>query len=604
MALNLTISSYQRLSPGQSRSKTLEQGRLTLGRAPDNDWVLSDPEMVLSKNHCYIDSRDDGYYITDTSTNGVFINHSEQRLGRGNSAKINDQDVLILGDYEISVHLSNARPDEKPPDEKSPDEKSPDEKSYEAGLNSMGEPTGPEWTDENIMSAPAKPVEPSDFSVAPENNVHNADNAGVDEIALPASMNDEDPLGLGTDLQEDKQEPSLGQYSEPDHLPSDQEFFRPPKAIPDASMAPPQDEQDDQLDSLGLPIMPSQSPAAAPSAIPEDWEDSLIQRLIEKDDRPSAKPSKQAAQPETIQPETIQPEASQPEASQPETAQPSPRPAESQEPEEAQSSEGTPAESSLDPFADLEESASAEPDSFTEQIPVFEASEGAQQAPETAQPPASGAGAKPASARPPATAVYAQAVQALFQGAGMPAVALREAEALELLQKMGQIFRCTAQGMMELLRARGNVKNEFHLERTMVGPIENNPLKILPTVDEAMNAMLLRRDQTWIPADRAISEGFADMRAHELAFMAGMQAALKHLLATFDPVQLERELGQHSAWPNILAGGRKARHWDAFTALYSKIAGKAEDDFQELFRKEFARAYQAQLQKLRQSRES
>ena len=157
---------------------------------------------------------------------------------------------------------------------------------------------------------------------------------------------------------------------------------------------------------------------------------------------------------------------------------------------------------------------------------------------------------------------------------------------------------------MELLRARGNIKSEFHIERTMVGPMQNNPLKILPTVDDAMHAMLLRRDKTWIPADRAIDEGFDDLRAHELAVMAGMQAALTHLLAAFDPARLEQELGQNSTWSNLLAGGRKARHWDAFTALYSKIAAKAEDDFQELFRKEFSRAYQIQLQKLSQDRES
>ena len=83
MALTLTIISYHQTSLEQATAKTLNQGRLTLGRAPDNDWVLPDPEMILSKSHCCIERRDDGYYITDTSTNGVFINHSEQRLGRG-----------------------------------------------------------------------------------------------------------------------------------------------------------------------------------------------------------------------------------------------------------------------------------------------------------------------------------------------------------------------------------------------------------------------------------------------------------------------------------------------------------------------------------------
>ena len=573
MALNLTITSYQRLSPGQIRSKALEQGRLTVGRSPDNDWVLSDPEMVLSKSHCYIDCRNDGFYITDTSTNGVFINQAEQRLGRGNSVKLNDQDTITLGDYEISVQLGEAV-----------------EQSNAVDLAGKPEPIGPEWTDEQLIPSPAEPSVSSAYK--DDRNLEGADN-----IALPESLDADDPLGLGADTGDDRQDPSWDQYSHPDHLPSEREVFQPPRAVPDASMPQQQKEEDDPfLDSLGLPITPISSPAGQTPkpAIPDDWEDSLIARLIKDDDDSASQPASQTrAEPSPPQQADIQIEPDK----------------------SAKSTDNAPAEASLNPFADLENIDSDEPGSFTERIPAFkdaesqsfspvepkvEKSSPIESVPAESSPPQR---IQSDSARPRPDAQYTHAARALLQSAGMSEVKLGEAEALEVLQKMGKIYRRTVQGMMELLRARGTVKSEFHMERTMVGPIENNPLKIMPTVDEAMNAMLLRHDHTWIPADRAINEGFADLRAHELAFMAGMQAALKHLLATFDPLQLEQELGKNSMWSNLLRG-RKARYWDAFTALYGKIARKAEDDFQDLFRKEFARAYQAQLDKLRQQRES
>ena len=37
------------------------------------------------------------------------------------------------------------------------------------------------------------------------------------------------------------------------------------------------------------------------------------------------------------------------------------------------------------------------------------------------------------------------------------------------------------------------------------------------------------------------------------------------------------------------------RYWDLFTAEYQAIAREAEDDFNELFGDEFARAYQERL---------
>ncbi len=51
MPLRLTITSYHKLTPGQCSEKVLDQGQLTIGRGPDNDWVLPDPERLLQAYH-------------------------------------------------------------------------------------------------------------------------------------------------------------------------------------------------------------------------------------------------------------------------------------------------------------------------------------------------------------------------------------------------------------------------------------------------------------------------------------------------------------------------------------------------------------------------
>jgi len=52
--------------------------RMTIGRGSDNDLVLPDPNRHLSKNHCTIAFDGRGYTITDTSTNGVFLNNGPE----------------------------------------------------------------------------------------------------------------------------------------------------------------------------------------------------------------------------------------------------------------------------------------------------------------------------------------------------------------------------------------------------------------------------------------------------------------------------------------------------------------------------------------------
>ena len=112
MPLKLTITSYQRLSPGQETTKTLDRGSVSIGRAPKNDWVLQDPERILSSEHCVVHYKDGGYVLTDKSTNGTFLNDSEQRIPREHTVPLKDGDRFVLGEYEIEATLSATEEEE------------------------------------------------------------------------------------------------------------------------------------------------------------------------------------------------------------------------------------------------------------------------------------------------------------------------------------------------------------------------------------------------------------------------------------------------------------------------------------------------------------
>jgi hypothetical protein len=83
MPLTLKIVSKQRHILGADSVRVFSVHGGSIGRSPDSDWVLPDPDRYISGHHATIDYRDGAYYLRDTSTNGVFVNRSDQAVGRG-----------------------------------------------------------------------------------------------------------------------------------------------------------------------------------------------------------------------------------------------------------------------------------------------------------------------------------------------------------------------------------------------------------------------------------------------------------------------------------------------------------------------------------------
>lgn len=103
--LTLTLQGPARLM-GAARSKSLRTGSLLIGRSPVCDWVLPDPDRVVSGRHCRIDCEGSRFILTDLSTNGVFPDDSTEPLGMGGTMELRDGQRLRLGDALLFVALS------------------------------------------------------------------------------------------------------------------------------------------------------------------------------------------------------------------------------------------------------------------------------------------------------------------------------------------------------------------------------------------------------------------------------------------------------------------------------------------------------------------
>ncbi|WP_330961565.1 type VI secretion system-associated FHA domain protein [Photobacterium sp. 53610] len=74
-----------------------------IGRSFGATMQLSDATREVSGTHAIIRKTSRGYQIADNSTNGVFINGSDEPLGKGNQSTLSDGDVLDIGRYRLLV---------------------------------------------------------------------------------------------------------------------------------------------------------------------------------------------------------------------------------------------------------------------------------------------------------------------------------------------------------------------------------------------------------------------------------------------------------------------------------------------------------------------
>jgi type VI secretion system protein ImpI len=165
----------------------------------------------------------------------------------------------------------------------------------------------------------------------------------------------------------------------------------------------------------------------------------------------------------------------------------------------------------------------------------------------------------------------------------------------ELVQELGQVLLISIEGVMEMLRARADIKASFQLPLTRVQARENNPLKLMPNAESVLNTLLVQRNAAYLPTVQAFEDAVADIRAHQSALMAGLRAAFNAVMATFDPAQLQPEF---DASRRGLLG---PRYWDLYVERFQQLGSHPEDSFRRLCGEVFAVAYEQELARQKSS---
>ncbi len=606
--MQLTITKHpDNASPAETTRMIGEEGG-SIGRGGSNAWTLDDPERFLSSRHAEIVCEGGNYFVVDLSTNGTFLNDSQEPIGKGNRVQLNEGDRLVMGDYELTVSLWAPSFDaaagtgpfgEPPPVAEAPSAPDP----LPDIADPFASPQNPGAGGFNPDPLPPSFMPQQDGDLFPNEEVLDplellngggaSGSRGTDDLFGGAPAGGADPFGGPPAGASDPLGGSANGMPDLFGAPSNDPAFPPVGGAPQDPAAG--GSQGYNVDPLSQNfVMPefhpenpdtqSQPPAAGgmgggAELIPEDWDpfapdDGAGVQQAE----PQGQGGFQIPNPvPTPPPQQAQPV---PPAQPPREAQPMPPPV---QPPPQQVAPVQPPPEQMQPTPPVQ----PPPQQVQPPPPVQPPPQQVQPTPPVQAPqPAAGAGVG-----------FSSGDAALLQALGITHPGFSEVELKALNTVIGEFVREAVSGLIKVLGSRNSIKNEFRMSVTTIQPVENNPLKFAATVEDAIENMFVKRGKAYKPPVEAVRESFDSIADHQVAILAGMRSAFNSILERFDPDEMQKRFEKQGTGA-MIPGMRKSRYWEMYEEYFRELTKDLDDSFQFLFGDEFVQAYEGQLTKL------
>ena len=581
MPIEITIiNSPSNVNVGQSNHTFPDAGG-TLGRGSNNFWILEDPNKYMSSVHAKIACVAEQYFLTDLSTNGTFINGASEPIGNGNQIALNDGDHFTISDYEFIANIANAinnadifqsHSTDPFADFADANEFAPGQDDFMSSSPSSLSNNDPFASGITQSSSVNNPLSAFDAEqIDPLELLDNAQSAS-DPFAMPISGLDNFSPNNGQDAFVASSSTSI----ESNNVATDSISW--PSANQDASLIP--DDWDDE------DLMSDFSPAVvAPAAVPPSYETPVYQAAVQQ--APAYEtPAYQAP----VQQEPVYETPAYQAPVQPAPVYEPPVEQAPQEQSQAPAVSAVPAQTRLDSDIEYTQLKYSQLKLKNQQLAreVEQLKQQLLQAQSTQSAPGAEANASVNSRGETHSVINAM---------GLAKWNLDDKKVAEINDTVGLLMRETMQGMMRVLKFRKKIKEEFRINVTTIQSVENNPLKFSANIDDAMENMFIKENNAYKAPVDAVKEGFQGIAEHQVAVIAGMQAAFRGMIERFDPSNLESRFEKYKS-SSLLSLGQKSKRWAAYKEYHQGLTENLDDSFQHLFGYDFVQAYEDQMQRL------
>ncbi|MCW8932456.1 MAG: type VI secretion system-associated FHA domain protein TagH [Gammaproteobacteria bacterium] len=531
MNLLLEIISHQRHSMTEEQSQfVFSTAGGTIGRNQDNDWLIDDPERLISGRHALIQFEHNQFIISDSSTNGLFVNNDQQALGERHHI-VSNGDIFLLGQFSLQATL---------------------------------------------ISTQSKAVFSSSIC---NTNIHNSQpSVNTHEISNSSLINHNSANDASVPLF-------------PHELPiNSSQLVDPLSQFNDGLIPGRLQEQDilaenDPINSILDPIPSTQSYFDLPNAIPENWL------------------KKEPSHIETIQKTSTVDQAQGIKSNDKEFHIPN----KTHDDMKASKSNDLVTNnvgdfedfkkdfSILSPDAELNANKLAVNESIESKLIQNKSSDTAESRIENLHKDELSSMSNCDNRN---GNVHKDAMNNLLLHLGIDPGQINDEELPELSKNIALITKNSMTGMMKTMVSRAHLKNEFRMSMTTIQTQENNPLKFCINYEQLVHYMLVKPMKGYLDSERAVKESFDELQEHQVGVMAGMKSSLKYMLDKLSPEKIVEYSNKNKS---LGLGSKKSRYWDAYAEIYNSI-NEEDDVFTTLFGNEFCKAYEQQIENIRQAR--
>lgn len=554
MSLQLNVTSYREAIPASPQRYTLNSGSASIGRLDSCDWTLPDPEKFLSGMHAVIEFTGNNYQLTDHSSNGVYLNDNYDPIGNGHSITIKHGDEIHLGEYSIRATITRA--------------------------TQLPAKQAPVIPDDEVFSDRHDPF--SDLLNDPVGDIIDQNESGDLTAWDNELINNKPTVEIKIDKQNfNTQAPKI--TTEQDHEAVLNEAFndysRTEKRPEHTNTHPEATTQSE-----------SHSPSPSQSQLPEDWLNSMDFPSDESSDENSSDPAvdtnefntpDRLALLDNVSGDVTDTHSN----SHLENSQMIPPDSEEHvDTGNRVSREATKVDSTG--FIPVPEKMTADAGVNLTEDKLADTQVLDNVVIETHEEEAPGE---------PINKADAIAISRFLKSAGLEATPELVSMGPDIFDQIGSIFRTSIEGMREVIIARSKLKNELRLDATTIRSSGNNPIKFSMTTEDALIRLLSPKAKGYMPPETAIEEVVDDLKAHQVAMLAGMQSAFQSVLARFEPGLLEHRLQKEHPIGASIPLHKQAKMWKLFAELYDEIQLEATDDFSRLFGQAFGHAYEKQI---------
>ncbi|WOH63792.1 type VI secretion system-associated FHA domain protein TagH [Bradyrhizobium sp. BWA-3-5] len=535
----------------------------SLGRGGGCNWRLPDPTNTLSGRHALIAFNGIGFTITDTSTNGVYINTVDAPLGRGNTAPLTDGDTLYMASYIISVMIENGPAEERHRLELTGSNAarlSGTPRTLPSPSFAQGSPSAPLPTAGLLGSGASLSLDPlmvigqrrSSYSAAQREPQATHPLRMLADQAPSTDMGSVDP-DLLADLPQ-RLSSAAGTEMQFSHA-----LLEKSRSIP--------------LSSVEAPLLePSQPPPLALSdgggASSNGHPAPIILEDLDLSDLLPGAPSR-GMPPVPAQRTNARLDAPN------EALQVARKPLGPPLTNDLGRLRGAGTSSPRRDERELDRSASPKE---VARRPV-------------GSPELRNTTAITAPPLPAASPSDADELQEFWNALGFNADLVPPAQRREFFAELGRALAEMANGLHSILAAWTMVKNECHIGSTLLRADNDNAFKFTKGNHDALREALAK-DHGFLLLSRSVREGFNDIKAHEVAAIAAMRGAVSNVLTHMSPQRIESD-GVNSR--RFGARVDKATLWDRFVELHASMVNDIDRTARTYIAEEFTRSYVSQL---------